>query len=198
VSAGTDVRPEARKDEAAGAAKAAEARDPEQDRTWLLIAGGLAVVFLFLGYYLIGIIQHDGEARARLTAAIPTIRFFASAVITAAATILALMLTLLGFTQSHDGEFTDVHFQRVRRLAKLSVSAMIGGVFLMMLLTMPVTEAEQMQGYYTVAYYVIVGAAALLGGWLVAIALLLQRAVSDLIGLLDPDVDSRLVRSRPD
>ncbi len=162
------------------------------DRVWTLVAGGLAVTLLFAGYYLIGVVQHEGEAQARLEAAIPTIRFFASGVLAASATILALMMTLLGFTQSHDAKFSRGLFQRVRTLSLMNVAAMVGAVFLLMLLTMPVADSEQLQGYYTIAYYVIVGASAAVGGLIIAIAMILHRAVVGLVGLLDPEMDSWL------
>lgn len=156
------------------------------------VGGGLAVVFLFLGYYLVGNVQQESEARARIDAAVPTIRFLASAVMAGTATILALMLTLLGITQSHDGDFSTGHYNRLRRLASMNVAAMVGAVFLLMLLTMPVTESDRLQGFYTAAYYVVVGGSALIGGMIIAIALELRQSVLDIVGIFDPGVESDL------
>lgn len=167
-------------------------RDPT---SW--VGGALAVVFLFAGYYLVGNVQHESEARARIEAAIPTVRFLASGVIAGTATILALMLTLLGITQTHDAEFSTHHFNRLRRLASLNVAAMVGSVFLLMVLTMPVTDSERLQGFYTAAYYLVVGASALIGGIIIAIALELRRSVIELIEIFDPSADSALVQSDP-
>jgi len=167
-----------------------------KERMLVIIGAILAAIFLGLGYVAVGQV-HDGQAENLIPATMPAVRFLASGVIAASATILALMLTLLGMSQSSDDGFADSHYDRIRTISKLNVAAMIGAVFLLTLLTIPVTESEELSRFYDIAYYTIIAFAASIGGLIIGIALKLYLAVVDLIDFYHPERESGLVRETP-
>ena len=130
--------------------------------------GGLAAV-VFLGTSLALGNVGEREALILLESTLPTIRFLCSAAIGASATILALMLTLLGLSQDMEGEIHPDYFTRIQHIATMSVWAMVGGVGLLVILVVPLGESEDISTWYSVIYYAILVMASLLGGGLVAV-----------------------------
>ena len=55
----------------------------------------------------------NAEARRLLEATIPTSRLFCSAILTVSATVLALMLTMVGLGRSADAGLSDAHYHRI-------------------------------------------------------------------------------------
>ena len=146
-----------------------------------LIGGGIACAVL-IGIGLVAGIASGAEARVLLEASLPTVRFLASAVVTASATTLALLLTLLSLSGSAESALDDGFYRRLRRIARLDVIAFIGGIILLVSLVLPLGENSGVSGtLYTVAYYAFTVGAAVSAGLLVAVILALYGAVRDLI-----------------
>jgi len=127
-----------------------------------------------------------------LESTLPTIRFLCSSAIGAAATVLALMVTLLGLSQRFDSEIDPAYFRRIRRIGGLCVSVMIGGVGLLLVLTVPLSETEEFENWYNAIYYGVLVVASLVGGGLVAITLSLRTAVSGLLAAAHPEAESSM------
>lgn len=159
-----------------------------------IIAAGLSLLILWAAGRVGG-----GEARMLLESSLPTIRFLCSTTGAAAATILALMLTLLSLSLGHDVTFRERHFERIRRISKMSTICLVGSVFVLLLLVVPIESSERVSGRgYAVVYYVVLGATSLLGGLIVAIMLMLYNAILGLVHLVHPEEDSFLVPDEPD
>lgn len=127
------------------------------------------------------------EARLLLEAAMPTTRFLCSAVMTASATTLALMLTLLSISLGSERALRGSHYERIRQIAFVDVVAFVGATVLLVAHIVPVGEAGDIPvGWYDGIYYTAATVAALLGGVLVAVMLLLYAAVRDLITTFGP------------
>lgn len=156
-----------------------------------IVAGLLSLVTLWL----VGLLG-AGEARLLIESTLPTVRFLCSTTATASATILALMLTLLSLSGAHDQEFRRHHFERVEWISLYSTICLTLSVFVLLLLVVPLSESEKIPvQMYTVLYYVILGAASVLGGLIVAIMLMLYTAITGLIRVVHPEVESPLVRT---
>lgn len=156
-----------------------------------LVGGGVAALVAALGVGSTGVAT-GAEARALLEGIIPTIRFLTSAVITASATILALMLTILSLSVSTERRFRGYHYERVRHVATWSSAAIVLGTVLLLFLSLPLGESEVLREWYQAIFYGIVVTSSILGGILVAVVLLLQRTVSGLVDALHPHGDSSL------
>lgn len=127
------------------------------------------------------------EAQALLESAMPTTRFLCSAVMTASATTLALMLTLLSMSLGSEAALRGSHYERIRQIAFVDVVAFIGATVLLVAHIVPVGESGGIpMGWYDAIFYGAAVIAALLGGVLVAVMLLLYAAVRDLITTFGP------------
>lgn len=157
-----------------------------------LIGGAIAAAVLFAAVTLIGSVSAF-EARRLLGSVLPTIRFLASSVLAAGATVMALMLTLLSLTYTSKYEFNEVHFRRIRQISLLSTIAIVASIVLLLFIGVPVEEADQLRVYYDIVYYSVTAAASLLGGLLVAVVLMLHRTIAGLVDIGHPGGESHLI-----
>jgi hypothetical protein len=153
------------------------------------VAGGVALA----GMLLVNV-GSGSEARFLLEAMMPSVRFLCSAVMTASATILALMLTLISFSSAQERRLKRAHYDRVRQIAFVDTATFAAAIIFLLIISVPLAEAAEIPaGWYSVVYYVTVVYAAALGGALIAIVLMLYQAITDLIGVIHPDEVSDLV-----
>lgn len=154
------------------------------------VIGGVLTAALALGtLYATGHVT-EFEARYQLEATQPTIRFLCAAIVTVAATVLALMVTALTLA-SRDGTRPDAaQFARLRAISMLCTIGLIGGIALLMLLTVPFGETLEVSGQtYAIFYYIVIGASALLGGLMVTMILALDASVRGLIAMVRPELE---------
>lgn len=158
------------------------------------VIGGIVVAFVLAGMALtIGFVSAY-EAGVLLDSIIPTARFLGSSVLTASATTLALMLTLLGLSANIDKHLADAHYARVKLIALIDTIAFIGATVLLVMLVIPFSEATEVEGtLYLVIYYAIVGGAAILGGVMVTVVLMIYQTIVDMVGLFISGVESDLI-----
>ncbi len=123
------------------------------------------------------------EARRLLDSILETVRFAASTYVAGGATVLALMLTLITFSITHDLEFRVSHYERIRDIAALTTVMIVGSVVLLMFLSFPLGQADVTRSYYIWVYYAILLASAITGGLFIAVVLMLFYAVRGLIGV---------------
>jgi hypothetical protein len=117
----------------------------------------------------------------------PTVRFFTSAVMTVAATTLALMLTLLSLSFNSGSRLRPIHYQRLRQVALVDcITFVAASLFMLVLLvSVPLEEAAALPPRWLGAFYLfVVGAMGVLGGLLAGIVLMLFGALRDMIDVL--------------
>ena len=157
-----------------------------------LVGGGVAALVLVIIRLAVGGLN-GWEAKALLDAALPTVRFLCSSLMTAAGTTLALMLTLLSLGSGSDRKIKRAHFERIRLIAFVDVVAFIGATLLLSMLIVPFSEATDIRvEWYEAIYYVVTILSALLAGLVVAVMLLLYAAVRDMIDTFGPGDESPL------
>ncbi|MEP0546211.1 MAG: hypothetical protein ABJF88_04710 [Rhodothermales bacterium] len=157
-----------------------------EDWRWTLTGGAIALVVTFGGAWAVG--ETSGaEARALLNGMLPTTRFLCSGVMTASATTLALMLTLLSLSANANSKLKQDHYERVRQIALLDTVAFIAATIVLLCLNIPVEQADNVAAsWYDVLYYAFLGASAVLGGLLVVIVLMLYNTVKYMILIVGP------------
>ncbi len=156
-----------------------------------LVGGLLAAAVTLGGQLLVGQVYNGAEARSLLQAFVPSARSVGTAVAGASATILALMLTMLGLTRKADNQLDRVFYKRVERIGLLSTIALAGSALLLLLLSIPLDQSQHLPGnWYSYLYYTLIGATAALAGLLVAIVLMLYNAIQSLIQVISPDAYS--------
>ncbi len=167
--------------------------DRRTDLRWAAFGGVASAVIGFGGMAVVGTAS-TSEARQLLRALLETVRFAASAYVAAGATILALMLTLLTFSLTHDLEFRSVHYRRIRDIAALTTAVIVASVMILMFLSFPLAESDEVaRGWYLWVYYGILLAGAATGGVFISLVLMLFYAVRGLIGIGHPDEASDLL-----
>ena len=165
-----------------------------RDSRQVLIAGFVAGSIALGGMLLVNV-SSGSEARLLLDAMMPSVRFLCSAVMAASATILALMLTLLSFSSAQDAKLKRAHYDRVKQIARVDTGTFAAAIILLLAISVPLAESAKIPPqWYTIVYYLTVVYSAALGGALIAIILMLYNAITDLIGVIDPEEVSQLVR----
>lgn len=161
---------------------------------WLAAIGAvLAAAVAFGGAYAIGSLGAV-EAIGLIQSSLPTSRFLASALMTASATILALMLTLLSMSYGTDFRLRPIHYRRVRIIALVDAAAFVAATIFLLLLNIPVEETKNVPTHwYDTIYYLMLGVSSALGGLLIGIVLMLYHTVRDVIRTVSGEEEGPLM-----
>ncbi len=184
----------ATRDEQSNDGHSEEASSRRRDRRVASLGGLAAAVVSFGGLASVGTAS-SVEARRLLDSVLPTVRFAASAYVAGGASILALMLTLITFSISHDQEFRSTHYRRIRDVAVLTTASIVGSVLLLIFLSFPIDQADVQRAWYLPVYYAVLLGAAVTGGAFISVVLMLYYAVVGMIGLAEDGSSSDLIIS---
>ena len=155
--------------------------------------GGFAAVVLAGTIISVGSVGAH-EAGVLLDSIQPTARFLGAGVLTASATTLALMLTLLGLSDNVAERLNDMHYIRIRFIALIDTAAFIGATGLLAILVIPFSEATEIEGgWYVIVYYLAVAASAILSGLMVTVVLMICKTIFDMTSLFISGTESLLV-----
>ncbi len=152
-----------------------------------LFSGGSVFCITVLSAVLIGNIYTDTQARSLIEAMAPSTRTLCFAIITASATIIPLMLTMLSFIHQIDREFDRGFYVEIKGVVFISSTSLILSVVLLLMLTMPLVEAENLRPWFTLAYYALVLFVATVSGLIVMVVVMLYQTVAQIIQIISPD-----------
>lgn len=167
------------------------------DLRWAAMGGIVSGAIGFGGMAIVGTASAF-EARRLLDAVLPTVRFAASAYVAGGATILALMLTLITFSISHDMEFRRTHYRRIQQISLMTTAVIVSSVMLLMFLSFPLGEADVNPDWYQWVYYAVLLGGSITGGIFISTVLMLFYAVRGLIGVGEDPEGSNIVITRTD
>lgn len=154
-----------------------------------LLAGAIALG----GQWLVGQVYNGYEARQLLEAVASSSLYLGSSIVTASATIIALMLTMLSMTNQTDSDFGAVFYKRIQQIARLSTIALSAGILLLLFLSIPLQESDQVPAdWFRSIYYVLITFVAGLSGLAVGIVLMLLSAINSLIDVVRPSTDEEV------
>lgn len=144
-------------------------------------------------------VSSGSEARVLLSAMLPSIRFLSSAVMTASATTLALMLALVGFGQGSDNRLKSLHYERVEQIARWNCIVFVGASALLLFISIPLPESQEVPvTWYRVLYYSVLFYSGILTGALTFVVFLLFRAITSLINIYHPNRQSDIILDSDD
>lgn len=149
---------------------------------WALAGGFTAAAAVFIVTALVGRVS-SFEARRLVEGIKPTATFAASTYIGAGATVLALMSTVIAFSITHDSEFRQSHYRRLRLIAASTTALILVSIALMTCLVVPIAEAEATSAGYVALYWAILLLGSVGSGLTVSIVLMLNYAVRGLVDL---------------
>lgn len=149
---------------------------------WRPLIGGAVTAVVCLGVTLALSSQGDAQALHLLESTVPTLRFLASTALTASATILALMLTVLGLSLDSEPRLVEDHYERIRRIAYWATWGFLAGLLFLLLLTVPLYESKAIPPrWYSIIYYSLMSLGSLLAGLVATVVLMLYNTLSDMI-----------------
>ena len=156
-------------------------------RKQALLAGVVIFIVAIFGSQVIGRIYSEIQARQLVEALAPSLRSLCLGVITASATIISLLLTTVSFVVQLESEF-GTHFYRDSRLiTRLCSAALFLAVFILLMLTIPITESDTLQSWFSSIYYVLMLCSATLSALIVATIILLYRSLNHILDVCHPD-----------
>jgi hypothetical protein len=135
-------------------------------REWVgaTTGAGVAAAFMFSTAIVLGTIA-SSEAFGLVEAILPTARFLAVGVLTAAITVLALLLTLLGISLNGPYAFRSRFYFRIGRITTLSTAAIVAAVLLLLISGLPLEDIEDAQRFYDLYFYASPAASLSWAGW---------------------------------
>ncbi|WP_245806808.1 hypothetical protein [Arenibacter amylolyticus] len=100
----------------------------------------------------------------------------------ASATILALLLTLLGLSSNSRSELKKDFYQEGLRIAQLDTIIFIAAVITFLLFNLPNTESDNVpNNWFSILYYISLGVSSVLSAALIVVVLLLYNTVVNLL-----------------
>lgn len=154
---------------------------------WALVGGFMGASLAAAGIMAVGRVG-GAEGRVLLEAILPSIRFLASGVLAASATILALMLTALSITNAADTEMERRHYREMEQIGWLTTVTLVVAVMGLGLTSVPITESESVDG--NLYRYLYMGAmifSAFLTASFITVCIMLNISLRRLITVLSPD-----------
>ena len=146
------------------------------------IYGGLiTMVFVALGVFVIGNLS-GYEAKQMLEASLPRINMLCNTIILASATILALILTLMGIGSNLESKLKNEFYYNILNVARFDTILFIVALVLFQLFNIPVTESENVEAsWYVNIYWTILFLSSFLSGFMVVVILMLYTTVTKII-----------------
>ena len=116
--------------------------------------------------------------------------YLGSAIVTAAATTLALMLTLIGMIRRMEKDFDSETYRNVDLIAKLATASLMIGLLVLLAFTLPVGEFEELpEDWYVRLYDGLFAATVVMVGLIAATVTVLYRTARRVIARMTPSED---------
>lgn len=149
-----------------------------------LFGGLVAAIIIAVAIYLLGDVS-GYKAKELIKSSLPGINVLCNTVVLASATILALLLTLLGISSSSETKLTKGHYYQVLFIARMDTILFVVAIILFQIFNIPITEADTLPvGWYIYAYWATLIFSSLLSGALVCVILLLYLTVNNIIQIV--------------
>lgn len=154
-------------------------------RNKLSLYGGLATtLFTGLGAFILGDIS-GYEAKSLIESSLSGFIMLCNTIVLASATILALLLTLLGISTGTKTKIKAAHYNQVLNIAKFDTVLFIGALILFQLFNIPITESDNITiGWFTYIYWTTLFFSSILCGLMVTVILLLYTTVTNIITIV--------------
>lgn len=149
------------------------------------IHGGLiSLLILLLGTYLLGELS-GYEAKVLIKQSVSGLNVLCNTIVLASATILALLLTLLGLSSGTSTRLKDDHYRHVLLIAKVDTIVFVASLMTFLIFNLPITESENVPGnWFTIIYYVSLGISSILSAALIVVVLMLYNTVVNIIRIV--------------
>ena len=149
-----------------------------------VLGGFLSLGVIGLGTFMLGHLS-GYEAKELIKASIGGLNTLCNTIVLASATILALMLTLLGVSTGTSSQLKKDHYNHIMRIAKIDTVIFVAALLSFLLLNLPVTESENIPpNWFKVIYYVTLGISTILSSTLIVVVLMLYSTIVNIIKIV--------------
>ncbi|MGA8855513.1 MAG: hypothetical protein WB492_15180 [Christiangramia sp.] len=158
------------------------------------IYGGIvATLFTGLGVFLLG--QVSGyEAKQLITSSHEGLNMLCNTIILASATILTLLLTLLGISTGSKSKLKSDHYHQVLDIAKLDTVLLVGALIMFQLFNIPIIEADNVPlSWYSTVYWTSLTSSSILSGMMITVVLMLYTTLKNIIHIVGLNNDHHLI-----
>ncbi|QLE02849.1 hypothetical protein HX109_15215 [Galbibacter sp. BG1] len=158
------------------------------------IYGGIITFALTgVGVFLLGNVS-GYEAKHLIKSSLQGVIMLCNTIVLASATILALILTLLGISSGVESKLKDQHYKQVIQIAKFDTVLFISALILFEFFNLPITETDNVPpNWYRYIYWTSLFFSSLLSGYMVSVVLMLYTTVTDIISIVGLGRDHHLV-----
>lgn len=147
-------------------------------------------ILAMIGFIVVGQVYSDIQSRQLLEAIAPSVRTLCFAVITTSATIIPLLMTMISLARKTDDEFDETFYIRLRIITFLGTLAIISATLLLLVISIPVTESDNLSNWYGAIYGAVVMGASAIASMLVSIVVTLYETMGGLLQYLTPKLSS--------
>lgn len=149
-----------------------------------LVGGGISMVVILMGTILLGELS-GYEAKELIKKSVDGLNTLCNTIALASATILALLLTLLGISSSSKSKLKKDHYKHVLQIAKLDTFVFIAAVISFLLFNLPITESDNVPtNWFDIIYYLSLGISSILSAALIVVVLMLYNTVVNIIKIV--------------
>ncbi|MTI20993.1 hypothetical protein E1176_08160 [Fulvivirga sp. RKSG066] len=146
-----------------------------------LAGGAISMIVILGGSLMLGKLS-GYEAKDLIQDSLSGLNTLCNTIVLASATILALLLTLLGLSANSQSRLKIVHYKNVLIIAKLDTAVFIAALTSFLIFNLPVTQSEQIPAHwYDGIYYAAIGLSSILSGALVVVVLMLFNTTDNII-----------------
>jgi hypothetical protein len=125
------------------------------------------------------------EAKILIRNSLDGINTLCNTIALASATILALLLTLLGLSSTAKSDLKKEYYRGVLTIAKLDTIVFIASVITFLLFNLPITESNNVpEHWFSTLYYISLGISSMLSSALIVVVLLLYNTVVNIIKIV--------------
>lgn len=149
-----------------------------------IIGGVISLAFIGLGTFMLGNLS-GYEAKELIKSSLTGLNTLCNTIVLASATILALMLTLLGVSSGTNSKLKNDHYLHIMQIAKLDTAIFIASLLFFLMFNLPVTESENIpSNWFNVIYYVTIAVSAILSSALIVVVLMLYNTIINIIKII--------------
>ena len=158
-----------------------------------IYGGIIATVITGLGIFLLG--QLSGyEAKELIESSHSGLNMLCNTITLASATILTLLLTLLGISTGTESKLKSEHYYQVLDIAKLDTVLIICALVMFQLFNIQITEADNVPlNWYSTIYWASLCCTSILSGMMITVVLMLYTTITTIIHIVGLKNDHRLI-----
>lgn len=149
-----------------------------------LVGGAISLVVILSGSFLLGELS-GYEAKVLIKNSLSGLNMLCNTIVLASATILALLLTLLGLSSGTESKLKDDHYRHVLQIAKVDTGVFISALMTFLILNLPITESDNVpNNWFNIIYYSSLAISSILSAALIVVVLMLYNTVVNIIKIV--------------